>query len=64
MTMKNIFKNSVSSLKIFFKNIYSASTYSDALQYIEKRPDIALLDIELDEKSGIELAQKLEKKKS
>jgi DNA-binding response OmpR family regulator len=56
---ENYLANLSKTLEIFFKHTYTASTYTKALEHLKNRPSIALLDIELDEKSGIELARKL-----
>lgn len=59
---ENYLENLSKSLKVFFRKTCTATTYSGAVELLEEKPDIALLDIELDEKSGIALAEELNSK--
>lgn len=63
---KKYLKNTANSLSMFFKDIYTASNNKDALSNIKKSPNIILLDIELTDTTGIELAKiiKVESPKS
>ncbi len=56
---KNYLDNISKGLKDFFKTIHTASTYEKAKDSLKYNPHIILLDIELNESSGIELAKYL-----
>ncbi len=56
---QNYLDNISKGLKDFFKTIHIASTYEKAKDSLKYNPHIILLDIELNESSGIELAKYL-----
>jgi DNA-binding response OmpR family regulator len=47
------------NLSNFFNTVTTSTTFEDALEQIKQKPNIALLDIELNSSSGLELAQEI-----
>lgn len=55
-------KSVVNTLGIYFKNVYEANCGYDGYElFVEKKPDLSILDIEMNDGNGIELVKKIRK---